>query len=269
MSGSDGSAAGSGGSPIGGVTGDGAPSTEIGGSSGTNVSGGAFAPWLGGAFDSGMAALGLQGPGHLPTVPAMLVASVAVTTWMAFMLFNKKRRDEEPPEPEPVLRSHAAIGMGIAPDAGFAEPPDLEAMMPRWRRPSLILARKTDPIRTPAPARPPMAFTTQAAGIPTDVERRQVRYAVAALLDHPDELRSARISEVAAGDELEVEGRSGSFCQVVCPDGRRGWIHRTALSDPLASGGRPWVSSDFEPPAEAENALAALLVARGIQRTAV
>ena len=227
----------------------------------------AFAPWLGSSFGPGLAALGLDGPGHLATLPAMVIASTAVITWMAFMLFNKKRRDEEAPAPDPVLQAQAAAGMGFAPGAGLARPEELEANMPRWRRPSLLEARRTDPIRTPMAAREPMAFSAEPAGI-TPAERRPVRYTVAALLDGPDELRSSRISEVAAGDEVQIEGRSGSFCEVVCPDGRRGWIHRTALGEPLDSASRSWASTDFAPPAEAENALAALLAARGLHRSA-
>ena len=222
-----------------------------------------------GPFNGGLAALGLQGPGHIPTTPAVLVSTVAVSTWMAFMLFNKKRRDEQSPAPDEVLHAHAANGTGIAPDSDLAEFPDPEDMMPRWRRPSLLVARKADPIRDPAPVRPAMAFPRQASGIPDDVERRQVRYTVAALLDRPDELRSAQIGEVAAGDELQVEGRSGTFCRIICPDGRQGWIHRTALTEPLGSGLRPWEADDFAHPPDAENALAALLTARGMQRRVV
>lgn len=276
ISGSDGSAgpggsSGGSGTSSGANNGTGSGSTDAGGgatSSSGDASNLAFGSWLGGSFDGGMAALGLQGPGHLPTLPAMLVSTTALATWMAFMLF-KKRRDEEMPDEGPVMREHAASGFGLAPDAGFAEPDDPEANMPRWRRPSLMEARKTDPIRNPRPTREPQAFSNQATGVPAGLERRQVRYTVAALLSHPDPLRSDRIGEVAAGDQVQVEGRSGSFCEVVCPDGRRGWIHRTALSEALSPGSRAWTSTDFEPPDDAENALAALLVARGLQRKTV
>ncbi|MEO8468245.1 MAG: SH3 domain-containing protein [Chloroflexota bacterium] len=232
-------------------------------------SGSAFVPSYRGPFNGGLAALGLQGPGHIPTTPAVLVSTVAVSTWMAFMLFNKKRKDEEAPAPDEVLHAHAANGTGVAPDSDLAEFTNPEDNMPRWRRPSLLVARKADPIRDPAPVRPPMAFPRQASGIPDDVERRQVRYTVAALLDRPDELRSTQIGEVAAGDELQVEGRSGTYCRIICPDGRQGWIHRTALTEPLGSGRRTWEIEDFASPPDAENALAALLAARGMQRRIV
>ncbi len=245
----------------------------VGSGAGTNSttnrgpgSGSAFVPSYSGPFNGGLAALGLQGPGHIPTTPAVLVSTIAVSTWMAFMLFNKKRKDEEAPAPDEVLHAHAANGTGIAPDSDLAEFPDPEDNMPRWRRPSLLVARKADPIRDPAPVRPAMAFPRQASGIPDDVERRQVRYTVAALLDRPDELRSTQIGEVTAGDELQVEGRSGTFCRIICPDGRQGWIHRTALTEPLGSGRRTWEIEDFAHPPDAENALAALLTARGMQR---
>lgn len=231
-------------------------------------SGSAFVPSYRGPFNGSLAALGLQGPGHLPTTPAVLVSTVAIGTWMAFMLFTKKRRDERAPAPDEVLHAHAANGTGLAPDSDLAEP-DLEDAMPRWRRPSLLVARKADPIRNPAPARPAMTFAAQSAGVPVDVERRRVRYTVAALLDRPDELRSALIGEVAAGDELQVEGRSGAFCRIICPDGRQGWIHRTALSEPLGSERRAWEGLDQSPAPDAENALAELLAARGIQRRLV
>ena len=67
------------------------------------------------------------------------------------MLFNKRRRDGEPPAPDGVLQAAAAtgIGMGMVLAPAPVAPPDPEAGMPRWRRPSLLEARKTDPIRSP------------------------------------------------------------------------------------------------------------------------
>jgi hypothetical protein len=98
-----------------------------------------------------------------------------------------------------------------------------------------------------------------------DAERRPIRYAVIPLLDRPDEILATRIGELVAGDEVQVESRSGAYCQVICPDGRQGWVHRTTLGDVIVptrfGAGRP---ADVEEP-DAENALAALLEARGIR----
>ena len=94
-------------------------------------------------------------------------------------------------------------------------------------------------------------------------ERRRVRYAVTPLLDRPDEILASRIGELASGDEVQVERRTAAYCEVLLPDGRRGWVHRTTLGEISAdSDGR----SDDEPHHEAENALAALLAARGLNQ---
>jgi hypothetical protein len=188
---------------------------------------------------------------------------------MAFMIFNKRRRDGEPPAPDGFLQAAAAtgIGMGLVFAPSPAAPPDPEAMMPRWRRPSLLEARRTDPIRSPGPERPRLTFAI-AADAPAGGERRAVRYAVTPLLDRPDEILATRIGELVAGDEVQVEQRSGAYCRVLCPDGRQGWIHRTTLGDvveaPAHGGG--W-SVESEPEPEAEDALAAMLAARGLQQS--
>jgi hypothetical protein len=137
--------------------------------------------------------------------------------------------------------------------------------MPRWRRPSLLEARKTDPIRAPGPERQRLAFAPGIAGSANTGERRAVRYAVAPLLDRPDEIHGAGIGELVSGDEVEVQRRSGAYCLVLCPDGREGWLHRMTLGDVVepTTPGMSAASQEIEP--EAEDALAALLAARGLR----
>ncbi|MEW5990219.1 MAG: SH3 domain-containing protein [Chloroflexota bacterium] len=246
---------------------------SLGGSAaGPGNAGGSGDPmtWLQASLNGGLAALGLSGTGagQLPTIPAVVTSSVLVTTWMAFMIFNKRRRDGEPPAPDGVLQSAAAtgIGMGMVFAPAPVAPPDPEALMPRWRRPSLLEARKTDPVRSPAPERPRLTFEIGApgsAGAATGAERRTIRYAVIPLLDRPDEILATRIGELVAGDEVQVEQRSGAYCRVLCPDGRQGWVHRTTLGDVIA---RPDNGNGrVEPEPEADNALAAMLAARGLR----
>ena len=79
-----------------------------------------------------------------------------------------------------------------------------------------------------------MTFARGPAGTGTGGERRAIRYAVIPLLDRPDEIQAMRLGELAAGDEVEVQQRSGAYCHVVCPDGREGWVHRTTLGDVIA-----------------------------------
>jgi len=138
--------------------------------------------------------------------------------------------------------------------------------MPRWRRPSLLEARRTDPIRSPAPARLRQAFGRASTDGDTALERRLVRYAVASLLDQPDEVRGSHIGELVSGDEVQVQDRSGAFCHVLCPDGREGWVHRMTLGEPVAPSDDAmdrYASREIQP--DAENALAALLAARGLR----
>jgi hypothetical protein len=112
-------------------------------------------PWAPEA--AALAALGLD-RGFLPsmTMTAALVTTtggVAAMT-MAFSLFGKRRRDDEAAS-DPTLGDRAGQGVGVLDGAVAAAvaaavaqaPPDAEADMPRWRRPSLLQARKADPIR--------------------------------------------------------------------------------------------------------------------------
>ena len=236
----------------------------------TSGSGGGGGPlaWLQGSLASGFAALGLTGSGsdQLPTLPAVVGSTILVTTWMAFMLFNKRRRDGDPPAPDGILQAAAAtgIGMGMVFAPAPVAPPDPEALMPRWRRPSLLEARKTDPVRSPAPVRPRLTFAIGASDANPGAERRAIRYAVIPLLDRPDEILAQRIGELVAGDEVQVEQRSGAYCHVLCPDGRQGWVHRTTLGDVIAEPTKGH-SRAADPEPEADNALAAMLAARGLR----
>jgi len=80
-----------------------------------------------------------------------------------------------------------------------------------------------------------------------------VRYAVVPLLDWPDEVLGERQDDLATGDEVRVLGSRGAFLEIECPDGRRGWIHRTTVGPPA------------EPHPDAQEALDAVLLARGLR----
>jgi hypothetical protein len=157
------------------------------------------------------------------------------------------------PSPDPNAASDPVIA-AMAP----AEAVDPESLMPRWRRPSLLAARKADPTRLARVERPALRFP---AGTDSTA-RRIVRYAVVALLDRPDEVMGRQLADLMAGDEVEVLEAAGPFWQVVCPDGMTGWVHRTTLgaasADNLSFGRRV----DLPEP---EDLLTAVLSARGIQ----
>jgi hypothetical protein len=161
-----------------------------------------------------------------------------------------------PRAPVPASPTQATAVEAMAPPDSKAVDP--EASMPRWRRPSLLEARRSDPLRQATVHRLPMRFSDGRSNGP---EVRIVRYAVVPVLDRPDEVLGLRLSDLEAGDEVQVTGSSGAFLQIECPDGERGWVHRTTLAQPgpamLPNAGRP-VSQ------EADDALTALLSARGL-----
>lgn len=135
---------------------------------------------------------------------------------------------------------------------------DPEANMPRWRRPSLLEARHADYSRMTPAHRMPMLFGEGS----DEVDVRVVRYAVVPVLDRPDEVLGVQQSDLAAGDEVQVVASSGAFIEVVCPNGDRGWVHRTTLGQ---RGGAGLTGDDRTAlRQEADDALTALLTARGL-----
>jgi len=159
-----------------------------------------------------------------PTIATLLLGT---TAWAAFVFFGKRRRDDDPAES--LLATAAATGYEVEAAIGLTVVD--ESLMPRWRRPSLQKARRTDPLRAAAEASH-MSF--EAAGVMPleNYERRVIGYRLVRLLDSPDELRATEIGVVDKGDEVQLLDRHGAYWLVLCPDGRQGWLHRMTLADP-------------------------------------
>jgi hypothetical protein len=195
-----------------------------------------------------------------PAVPLGLVATLVSTSGvvgatLAFGLFGKRRRDGEPPEDDDVLAQRAASPLAVAQASAFvaggggggsatAIAPastalQAELAMPRWRRPSLLEARKADPIRDATPA-PRLTFDHGLVGPLEGRERRLIRYSLVRLLDIPDELRGTELAFLDQGDEVQLLEKRGVYWLVLCPDGRQGWIHKMTLGETV---GLPTVSS--------------------------
>jgi hypothetical protein len=187
-----------------------------------------------GAFMATLTVLGFDNGPHLGLLPTLVGTSGAVAMGMAFSIFGKKRRDEEQPVLDEVLQAQAARGSDVRASGDlmsrpFIAPLEGEAAMPRWRRPSLLEARKSDPARTVGTTQR-LAFADGGAA-DEGRERRVVRYRVVRLLDAPDELRSAELGQLDQGDEVQLLERSGAYWLVLCPDGRRGWLHKMTLGE--------------------------------------
>lgn len=155
-----------------------------------------------------------------------------------------------------VVVGHGGSGAPAPTDPAQVDP---ESLMPRWRRPSLLEARRADPGRPTTQSHGPLTFDGR-AGPGTD--RRVIRYAVVTVVDRPDEVQGMRVTDLGAGDEVEVVGVVGAFLEVVAPSGAHGWIHRTTVSHRTPAYATP--AAMVEIPVEAEDVLTALLAARGL-----
>ena len=204
----------------------------------------------------------------MPLIPTMVTTAGGVTLMMGFMFFGKRRRDGEQPEPDEVLSAAAAEGTGeVATAALVPAPPtppvDVEMSMPRWRRPSLMQARKNDPIRNAAPPAPKLSFENGLVGAIDGHERRIIRYTAVRLLDSPDELRGAEIGFVDQGDEVQLLEQTGTYWRVLTPDGRQGWLHRMTLGEVVDIAASNSRVPEPEAPALDADALIAMMMARG------
>jgi hypothetical protein len=190
--------------------------------------------------------------GPIPGLPASVLTADEVMTMVvstvggaamvtAFLLFGRRRPEDDDDDVvagrSAAASADAALASGAMAVAAGAEPvrgsaADPEAAIPRWRRPSLLEARKHDPARAPEPA-PAPRLTFDGAGVQPggDLERRRIRYRVVRLLDSPDELVASEIGLLDEGDEVALCERSGSYWLVLCPDGSRGWVHRMVLGE--------------------------------------
>jgi hypothetical protein len=207
-------------------------------------------------------------------VPTMVTTSGAVAMAMAFLFFGKRRRDGAAPDPDEVLSAAAARGTGETASGALVgevkiplAPADPDASMPRWRRPSLLEARKADPLRSGV-VHQALSFDHGLVGAADGLERRTIRYHVVRLLDAPDELRGAEIGALLHGDEVQLMERSGTYWLVLCPDGRQGWIHRMTLGDvvgaePAPTAQQTWASASADPEEVDQDVLAAFMAARG------
>ena len=153
----------------------------------------------------------------------------------------------------------------VPPSSGLPVPPGVdptEAGLPRWRRPSLLQARKTDPLRTAVTA-VSLTFDDGLAATLGGIERRRIRYRLVTLMDVPDEVRANEIGILDRGDEVEIVDVRGTYRLVRCPDGQQGWLHQMVLGDVV---GEEAGADESAPDGIDEDVLAAFIATR--QKTA-
>jgi hypothetical protein len=249
------------------------PGTKPGGTSGPGDdtgSGIGSASFPGGA-GSGTSLLAIL----IRVLPTLVVTTGGVTMAMAFLTFGKRRRDQEPTGPDTVLGAAAARGSGLVASSGLvpamtvagaaaaasavqaalAVAPglgDVEAHMPRWRRPSLIEARKADPLRSDATSAK-LTFEGETGAAVAGLERRLIRYRMVTLLSDPDEVRGVEIGVLDEGDQVVLMEKRGTYWRVLCPNGTEGWLHQMTLGDVVIDSPNEragtWTSGDDGPAA--------------------
>jgi hypothetical protein len=174
-------------------------------------------------------------------------------------LFGRRGRAEREAAPLAVDRG-LGVGAALATPARLAVPvetppeEEAEASMPRWRRPSLMAARKEAPgtsLRADAAHRLRFATTTRH---PAETAIHTIRYRMVQLTDRPDEIYGIELDRLDEGDEVEVLERVGGYVRVRTPLGQEGWVHRTTVGERLGgpvdqqpSGSDPAPQASQEP----------------------
>ena len=244
----------------------GATGTGGSGSGGAGLSGpgGSGAGGGSGSLPSGFGGSSSLSATVLRTLPTVVVTTGGVTMLMAFMMFGKRRRDGEPNGSDDELSQAARRGYGMGGHSGLVpqaagasaalramivSAPEVETdqHLPRWRRPSLMEARKNDPLRSVSTT-VRLTFDGEAGDAVSGLERRLIRYRLVSLLDMPDEVRGVEIDVLDEGDEVVLLEKRGTYWRVLCPDGREGWLHKMTLGDVVidssVSGSGSWTSGD-------------------------
>jgi hypothetical protein len=177
---------------------------------------------------------------------------------MAFGIFHKRRRGDEAAAPAEES-STVAVAVAVEAPPPETDPEADEALLPRWRRPSLLLARRGDTFHDDKPA-PPLTFELGQVGPGDGHERRLIRYRLVRMFDTPDELRGTEIGYLDRGDEVQLIEKYGPYWLVLCPDGRQGWVHNMTLGDvidgllqadqqdsPVMATAETWILGEADP----------------------
>ena len=267
------------GGSAGGDSGSGAGAGGSGGNGGNGGNGSAGPGGGGGSGGTGPVSDSFGAPPRsvmailAAVAPTAVATTGGVTMMMAFMVFGKRRRDGEPTAPDDVLAAQAARGIGVAPtsvmvgstvmpgaavaasavQAAIGVVPEMESIdghMPRWRRPSLMEARKTDPTRR-VTTNIRLSFEGDVSSAISGMERRLIRYRLVSLLSDPDEVRGTEIAVLDEGDEVVLLEKRGTYWRVLCPDGREGWLHKMTLGDVVidssTAAADSWTAGDDGP----------------------
>jgi hypothetical protein len=176
-----------------------------------------------------------SGGGGFDLVLVLLAWVVSASAGSVLFAFTLRRRADR--NDEATLAFAAGMtGSGLPPTpldpaAGKAEATapahDPEALIPRWRRPSLQAARQSSYAEA-GTGRPPLRFE---AGVVVGA-LRVVAYRLVFVSDRPSDYEAVELGRLDRGDHVDLLRIENGFALVKAPDGMRGWVEAATLETP-------------------------------------
>jgi hypothetical protein len=161
-----------------------------------------------------------------------LISASAGSILFAFTLRRHAERDDH--AELAFAAAMAGRGRALAPDEiaeGNVEAStrahDPEALIPRWRRPSLQAARQSTYAEAGA-GRSPLRFE---AGVAVGA-LRVVAYRLVFVSDRPSDNEAVELGRLDRGDHVDLLRLENGYALVKSPDGLRGWVDASTLETP-------------------------------------
>jgi hypothetical protein len=155
-----------------------------------------------------------------------------------FALALRRRADRNDDATLAFAATMTGRGLPLTPDEvanGKTEAPiptlDPEALIPRWRRPSLQAARQSAYADAGA-GRPPLRF---GAGVVVGA-LRVIGYRLVFVSDRPTDSEAVELGRLDRGDHVDLLRLENGYALVKAPDGLRGWVEASTLDTPSDPG---------------------------------
>jgi hypothetical protein len=175
------------------------------------------------------------GPGGFDLALVLLVWVISALGGSVLFAFALRRRADR--NDDATLEFAAAMagrGLPLTPDEiadgkveATAVAHDPEALIPRWRRPSLQAARQSSYAEAGA-GRPPLRFE---AGVVVGA-LRIVAYRLVFVSDRPTDNEAVELGRLDRGDHVDLLRLENGYALVKAPDGLRGWVDASTLEIP-------------------------------------
>jgi hypothetical protein len=187
------------------------------------------------------------------TASAFVGGWILLTTFgVAMFIMGLRRRSGPTPGGQAAAADGGIVEPGEPAGIGDPAPPpnegrliESEAMIPRWRRPSLQAARQSSYAMSSS-VRQALRFATPR---PAGAARAQIAYRLVRVGDSPDDTAAEEIGRLDRGDEVEVVRAEKGFTLVRAPNGLEGWVATETLNPTDGSGGAATEQvSPVEPP---------------------